>query len=98
MDGLDFRVGRSFRRAFAQTEPYKSAMKSLLTLLALALVVSTRLSAAAPAATPEREAVLQVVQQFFDALHAKDAAADQPLGISGSTSHASWARDSCQPR
>ena len=50
-------------------------MKSLLTLLALALVVSTRLSAAAPAAADlEREAVLQVVQQFFDALHAKDAA------------------------
>lgn len=50
-------------------------MKSLVALLALSVMLSSRAGAAEPSAapTPESAAVLKVVQQFFEAMQARDA-------------------------
>jgi hypothetical protein len=47
-------------------------MKTLFALLTMSLLVPSRAAAAAP--NTETAAVLQVVQEFFDALHARDGA------------------------
>jgi hypothetical protein len=48
-------------------------MKTILTFLALSLVLAPRVTALAPGSrSDEQAAVIKVVQEFFDALHAKD--------------------------
>jgi hypothetical protein len=65
----------AFRRAFGQRHAYSSGMKNLCAFLAL-LLGASRLGAAEPVVkNDETAAVLQVVQQFFDAMHAQDEAA-----------------------